>query len=232
LTPKDERMNLQLDHFYFALDDETFDQAREFFCQFPFTESYSVQAKHGSWEGIYPFQRDRSAYPEFVRASSDKIAGCIGMCFGNLDETSIHEKLVAHRKELGWIRKERFREDGSKYFISSIPSKQGSEVYFWGIEWQGNYVEKRENWGADSGNPLIRVKQINLTLSSETMDLIEEYRDWLQPTVVLCDAKGPKRKAELVFEIDESFEVSDREFTRIKYQKEATNLKVELEIVK
>ena len=71
------------------------------------------------------------------------------------------------------------RDDGSEYYISSEPKSQGERVFYWVLDWQGEYIQKRNSWGAFEDNPLRKTNSIRLCLSERDIDILYSHEAWI-----------------------------------------------------
>ena len=198
---------LFLDHFYISLAADKFHSLKEFFNNFSSSASYKVNSNSGSWEGIYPFQK-QGAFPEFLLASDRNPLSQIGIAYSDVENNFLEKDVLKNYPKIEWLTEIQTKEDGSEYYCSIHPKQQPEHsLYLWILDWHGEMKEKRRNYGKSEENPFDYLTDLTLRLNQESFQHLEKQISWLA--------------------VDSKLETSRSEFSVMQYHGQKLKIKLE-----
>lgn len=169
-------MKLYIDHFFKVLNQSDFEEAKALVKYIPCSEHKIVRSDDDSWEGIY-FLSKCGTYIELLKESDRRIVNQLGLSFSNTDEKEGLFDFLKINTNLSWSCQPRNDSSGKPWFKSIILNTD-KEVFIWGMEYEGEHIERRKKMGKNPSNIIESIDALETNVPSDLFEKLPEYLIW------------------------------------------------------
>lgn len=180
------RESLTLDHFYFNVSADEFDQLLKLTEVFRAIKHDKVVVTNDSWEGLYLYSRP-SSYLEILRAR--RVPGFLGLCLSPAQPHYCDASKILTELPLTWHTFSRKMPDGVPWFDahSLDDGKNDNEALF--TPWVMKYFPRHSDYTRVSGPRSVdRFRCLRLKLGRENLNRILYLAQFMPVSPKVCDS--------------------------------------------